>query len=151
MGVSALSPDPVGVFGNDGLTLSVSLSGLRVAQVEGRFDAQEVLLEDTVFLDSFGELQALDVGWSSLDVGLRLHNTSSLDFSCSVESVSRLDSGAAGWVEPALWLISLNDVHGEGVRAIVHHSRRRPKAHACVREVGHERLGLAAAPERRCR
>jgi len=107
VGVSALSPDPVGVFGNDGLTLSVSLSGLRVAQVEGRFDAQEVLLEDTVFLDSFGELQALDVGWSSLDVGLRLHNTSSLDFSCSVESVSRLDSGAAGWValpleDPAL-------------------------------------------------
>jgi|GEM_PF-1127299 len=99
VGVSALSPDPVGVFGNDGLTLYVSLSGLRVAQVEGRFDAQEVLLEDTVFLDPFGGLQALEVGWSSLDVGLRLHNTSSLDFSCSVESVSRLDSGMAGWID----------------------------------------------------
>lgn len=109
VGVSALSPDPVGVFGNDELTLSVSLSGLRVAQVEGRFDAQEVLLEDTVFLDQFGELQALEMGWSSIDMGLRLHNTSSLDFSCSIESVYRLDSGTEGegWVtlpleDPAL-------------------------------------------------
>ncbi len=33
VGVSALSPEPVGVFGDDVLSLSVSLSGLRVAQV----------------------------------------------------------------------------------------------------------------------
>ena len=107
VGVSVSSPDPVGVFGNDGLSLSLSLSGLSVAQVEGRFDNQQVLLEDTVFLDQFSELQALEVGWSSLDLGLRLHNTSALDFSCSVESVSRLDSGAAGLIafpleDPAL-------------------------------------------------
>jgi len=92
VGVSASSADPVGVFGDDELSLSVALAGLRIAQVEGRFDAQDILLEDTVFLDGFGALQELEVGWSGLDVGLRLHNTSGVDFTGAIESVFRLDS-----------------------------------------------------------
>ena len=80
-------------------SLSVALSGLRIAQVEGRFDAQDLALEDTVTLDRIGALQSLDVGWTSLDVGLVLHNTTGLDFSGALQGLARLDSagGDASW------------------------------------------------------
>ena len=91
--------EPVGVMGEDGLVLSVALSGLRIAQVEGRFDAQDLALEDTVTLDRIGALQSLDVGWTSLDVGLVLHNTTGLDFSGALQGLARLDSagGDPSW------------------------------------------------------
>ena len=99
VGVPDGAAEPVGVMGEDGLVLSVALSGLRIAQVEGRFDPQDLALEDTVILDRIGALQSLDVGWTGLDVGLVLHNTTGADFSGALEGLDRLDSvaGEAVW------------------------------------------------------
>ena len=99
VGVPDDATEPVGVMGEDGLVLSVALSGLRIAQVEGRFDAKNLALEDTVPLDRIGALQSLDVGWTSLDVGLVLHNTTGLDFSGALQGLARLDSagGDTSW------------------------------------------------------
>ena len=77
--VSESAAEPVGIFGQDALSLTVELTGLEVAQVEGRFDTQSLTTVDTVELGLLGELQSLEVGWGDLEVNLSLQNTTGLD------------------------------------------------------------------------
>ena len=100
--VSESAAEPVGIFGQDALSLTVELTGLEVAQVEGRFDTQSLTTVDTVELGPLGELQSLEVGWGDLEVNLSLQNTTGLDLQAEVLALSRLDSAEAGTASTAL-------------------------------------------------
>lgn len=94
--VPASSTDSIGVMGGDEVSLSVALDGLRLAQVEGRFDAQTILLDDSVSLGRLGALESLDVGWTGMEVDLTLVNTTGADFEVMLESLTRTDSVGQG-------------------------------------------------------
>ena len=98
VGVPADAAEPVGVFGSDALSLTVELSGLSVAQVEGRFDAQSLNVADILDIGAGeGGLQSLEVGWMGLEVDLTLRNTAGLDLRTTLNALQRIDSadGAA--------------------------------------------------------
>lgn len=109
VGVPTSATEPVGVMGEDELSLSVALTGLRVAQVEGRFDPQVLTLDDAIEVDDFGGLQSLEVGWTGLDVDLTLINTAGVDFTAALTSVTRTDSVGAALETTALEDASLGD------------------------------------------
>ena len=109
VGVPASATEPVGVMGEDELSLSVALTGLRVAQVEGRFDPQELTIDDAIEVDDFGGLQSLEVGWMGLDVDLTLINTAGVDFTAALTSMTRTDSVGAALETTALEDAALGD------------------------------------------
>lgn len=98
VGVPAEAEEPVGIFGSDALSLTVALSGIRIAQVEGRFDAQSLAVADEVSIDHLQGLQSLSVGWTGLEVGLTLNNTTGLDLQATLNTLQRIDTadGQAG-------------------------------------------------------
>ena len=100
--VSPDAPDGIGVMGSDELTLSVDLSGLKVAQVEGRFDAQTWSLNDGLEVEGFEAVQELQVGWSELALDVVLHNTAGIDLSGTVSALVREDEVEGVWTTTAL-------------------------------------------------
>jgi hypothetical protein len=89
--VSPLAPQGVGIMGSDQLTLAVDLSGIEVAQVEGRFDAQTWSMSDGLTVGGLDAIQELQVGWTELTLDLVFNNTSGLDLSGAVNALVRED------------------------------------------------------------
>ena len=94
--VSNSASESVGVMGDDMLSLTVALTGLEVAQVEGRFDTQELSTADATAVMDLESLQGLQVGWTELELALALENTTGLDLMGKIHSLQRIDTLAEG-------------------------------------------------------
>ena len=90
--VSNSASESVGVMGDDMLSLTVALTGLEVAQVEGRFDTQELSTTDATAVMDLESLQGLQVGWTELELALALENTTGLDLMGKIHSLERIDT-----------------------------------------------------------
>ena len=110
--VSNSASESVGVMGDDMLSLTVALTGLEVAQVEGRFDTQELSTTDATAVMDLESLQGLQVGWTDLELALALENTTGLDLMGKIHSLQRIDTLAEG-----LEIAAVNGA-GDGPRCV---------------------------------
>ena len=100
--VPATVEESVPVFGDDALSLNVAFQDVEVAQVEGQFGSRSIELNTIMELEGGDVLQALDVDWTLLGVGLEITNTTGLDLELTLDALNRTDSTEMGPVEEPL-------------------------------------------------
>ena len=100
--VPATVEESVPVFGEDALSLNVAFQDVEVAQVEGQFGSRSIELNTIMELEGGDVLQALDVDWTLLGVGLEITNTTGLDLELTLDALNRTDSTEMGPVEEPL-------------------------------------------------
>ena len=100
--VPATVEESVPVFGEDALSLNVAFQDVEVAQVEGQFGSRSIELNTIMELEGGDVLQALDVDWTLLGVGLEITNTTGLDLELTLVALNRTDSTEMGPVEEPL-------------------------------------------------
>ena len=100
--VPATVEESVPVFGDDALSLNVAFQDVEVAQVEGQFGSRSIELNTIMELEGGDVLQALDVDWTLLGVGLEITNTTGLDLELTLDALNRTDSTDMGPVEEPL-------------------------------------------------